>query len=136
MIDLILTVNSSIISENTCIDDIMDVIDSLKLSEYSIIILENQKTKDYIQSICNRFHGIVEMRVNNDLSFKHYKAVIPDFEDNKIMFINTGSFNMKIETSNFLNILTIKRIMIDFLNKNNSLTNFHWLDITNEFMIS
>ena len=113
----------------------MDVIDSLELSRYYVIILEDPETKDYIQSICNRFHGIVEMRVNNDSGFKHYRAVIPDFEEKKTILINTGLFDMKTEAANFLNTLTIKRIMIDFLNKNDLLINFHWLDITNEFMI-
>lgn len=131
---MVLTVNSSVTYENICIDDIMDVIDSLELNRYSVIILEDPETNDYIQSICSNFQGIVEMRVNNDSGFKHYRAFIPNFEGNKILHINTGLFDMKTEAANLLNTLTVKRIMVGFLNKKNVLTDFHWSDITGEFL--
>lgn len=127
---LILTLNGLTVSENACKDDIMDVMDHLKLSEYSVIILENTNTKDYIQSICHRFKGIIEMRINTDGGFKHYKAFIPDHNMNGTVHINTGSFNMEAQEANLLNALTVKRLIVGFLNKEEIINDCKWLDIT------
>lgn len=127
-----LILNDKIFSENATIDNVYNVLDKL-MYNYNVIVLENEITGNYIQLLCSKYSGIVEIRIYNDKGFVHLRAYSKINFKEELVKLKTPNFVMEVQNKYVLSTIILKRLMIDFLNQEEPSKRIDWEIITDEF---
>ncbi|MCH5192844.1 MAG: hypothetical protein J1F11_02710 [Oscillospiraceae bacterium] len=129
---MILIKNNETITRSANEDDIISLFDRLQ-SSFVPVILEDKQTGSYVQTLCSKYYGIVEIRMySSSDSFEHFRAKNKDMPDGKTVQINAG-YTVTADRNNLINCASIKRIFLEFLHTKHLYNNFDWISVTNEF---
>lgn len=107
-----LILNNKLLYMNVGGEQLYYAFDSINEKSYNIVIVEDNNSDSYVQTVCNKFDGVVEARIYSGVAFKHYRGEfitgVDDF-DNKKRKISTNLFTMTVEQKQIINVSTIKK---------------------------
>ena len=88
-----LILNDNVVYANATIDNIYGVLDRFKYSN-SIVILEDEIKKNYIQLLCSKSSGIAEIRIYGNDGFVHLRAYSENNLSEDMVVLKTTNYEM------------------------------------------
>lgn len=116
-----LLLNNKLIYPNVNCEELYDAFDGINERIYNIVILEDGDSDSYIQTVCNKFEGVLEARIYSGPAFRHYRCEIScgaAETDNRERRIPTALFTMTVRQKQVINVSTIKKIMLHSIENN------------------
>ena len=124
--------NGNIICIDTTADDINSLFERINNIAFEIIILEDDRTDSYVQSICNKYEGLIEARIYNNDGYCQWRQECltgdESFDEYK-QNLNTSLFTMQVPRKQIANIATVKKIIKHFLITRNIDESYNWVKI-------
>lgn len=124
--------NGNVICLDTTAEDINSLFERIGKTVFEVIILEDGRTNSYVQTICNKYEGLVEARIYNNDGYCQWrqecKTGDENFDEYK-QYLNTGLFTMQVPRKQIANIATVKKIIKHFLLTETLDESYNWVEI-------
>lgn len=129
-----LILNDKLLYTNVSREELYDTFDSINEKSYKIVIIEDTDSGSYVQTVCNKFDGVLEIRIYSGAAFRHYRCEFitgADDFDNRERKISTNLFTMTVEQKQIIDVSAIKKIMLYNIENNKIDINadYRWIEM-------